>query len=433
MRYKTYSFIEKLKIGGILCILLWFFLPVEIILANQTNYLTEENIFSADNDLLYLEFKAKITFSIEWEEYGPTCQQKYPVGTPYDAKLYTYCNRISPDISHLLSDLTLFEENGFINCDKTETFVAGNIYRVYLLDKKSIGKDKATKEQIIENYIEKFSVNGIIDTDIFKIYNNYEDIVYEDSPYYFTERPNIIIIFPPDEAELGTAFEMEIEFAKAENWDRLMIIFEDWDSSSTCPVESDEEFEEEYWKWFNYQSFPYFSDFFTTSTGTTTISVSDLNTGNYNCVRCYFINESTGGISDELCTTYNISVITYIPPEDMPIFYIPIEDWPSYYSEHSTFATSTELFDNWADTFYPVIDWISKIVLFSQDYFEPDTAKAKGEDMGNAVAIGRGYLENIDDFFGGLPISTIFIFYLITALVIIVYRLIKGILTIIVP
>jgi hypothetical protein len=42
-------------------------------------------------------------------------------------------------------------------------------------------------------------------------------------------------------------------------------------------------------------------------------------------------------------------------------------------------------------------------------------------------------VESIDDFFGGLPISSIFIFYVITALVIFVYRLVKGILTIVIP
>ncbi|GAI14865.1 unnamed protein product, partial [marine sediment metagenome] len=187
-------------------------------------------------------------------------------------------------------------------------------------------------------------------------------------------------------------------------------------------------------QWFNYQSFPYFSDFFTTSTGTTTIKVSDLNSGIYNCVRCYFINETTGAISGELCPVYDISIVAYIPPEDLPTYFLPIPNWEEYYAEHSEkFATSTPLFAKMATVFDPIISWVGKTALTFQSFFDPDTAKEKGAEMGNAIPVARGYLENIDDFFGGLPISLILIFYIITALVIFVYRLVKGILTIIIP
>lgn len=260
------------------------------------------------------------------------------------------------------------------------------------------------------------------------------NVNYSADYFYWQESPSITINYPADEAEVTSAFTMEIDFNIADGYERLMILFEDWDASSTCPLPGSEAWDEEYSEYFHYQSFPYFSPFFTVTSGITTIDVDSLNAGTYNCVRCYFINESTGQATDELCTEYDLSVAEYIPPADLPEFYLPIPSWLDYYAEHSErFTTSTPLFINWAGTIEPLISWVGNIALFFQQYFDPDVARAKGEDMGNAVAIARGYLESIDDFFGGLPLSTVFLFYLITALVVIVYRIVKGILTIIVP
>ncbi|GAI02457.1 unnamed protein product, partial [marine sediment metagenome] len=108
--------------------------------------------------------------------------------------------------------------------------------------------------------------------------------------------------------------------------------------------------------------------------------------------------------------------------------------WTDYYTEHSErFATSTPIFNALATTFEPVINSIGNIVLFFNNYFDPQNAGLKGEEFGNAIPVLRGYLEQIDDFFGDLPISALLLSYLIVVIVVIIYRLVKGILTIIIP
>ncbi|GAI16714.1 unnamed protein product, partial [marine sediment metagenome] len=140
---------------------------------------------------------------------------------------------------------------------------------------------------------------GIDEESIFTLIEFYEETQYT-SDWYLTYPPQIDITFPLSESEIISSFEMEIDYWRAEGFDRLMIIFEDWDVGSSCPLKSDPNYQPEKDVFFNSESLPYFSSFFTTSTGSTTIEVSNLEIGNYNCNRCYFL--TTGGeISENFC------------------------------------------------------------------------------------------------------------------------------------
>jgi len=411
---------KKLILGTILGFFLIFFLPFKILGATG-NYLSENEKISFDGDgSMYLEFTAETNFNAHWREYDGVCMRStYYIESPFHAGI--------------LEDLNLFSDG---SCNHDQNFIAGHKYKVYLIDfTKGITPGDTEADLRAKGAI--FNINDypeINEDTLFRFDTYYNNQWWTESKKCFTFAPLITINHPVSGVEITSEFTMEIEYSNAENYDRLMIIFEDWDASSTCPLDGTPEFDEEYSKWFNYQSLPYFSDFFSTSTGTTTIFVDDLPTGDYNCVRCYFINESEGTISDELCRDYYLKVVSYIPPETTPSYYLPISNWQDYYQEHSEkFATSTPLFNALAEITEPLINWIGNIVISFQNYFDPDKAKEKGIEMGNAIPVARGYLENIDDFFGGLPISTILIFYLITALVIGIYRLVKGILAIIIP
>jgi len=436
MRYQTSTIKRKLILGGVLLTLLSILLPLGPVLAQTAGApltMNETLTYEADG-LFILNFTAEKSFEVEWYDLmGGQCHQMPHWGY---RKIIIYTGDFSGTHKAGLiinkENLSIFKDAG--DCAVTEYYTAGNSYTAYLVDENHLIVKTDTVETIKADRLRDLDEEGNIDAESVIALQQEDEGTWYAIDLGLIYPPTLNILLPTDGSELSSAFEMSVEFDYAESFERVMITFEDWDASSTCPSYGTEAWDTEYPLYFNYQSLPYFSPLIATSTGTTTIAVSDLAARNYKCVRCYFILESTGGISDELCPDYNINVLAYIPPSDLPIWYLPVTDWESYYTEHSErFATSTPLFLFWADTFEPLIVWVGNTAIFFQDYFDVNVAQARGEEMGNAVATARGYLKPIDDFFGGMPLSTVFIFYLITALVIIVYRIVKGILTIIIP
>ena len=361
-----------------------------------------------------IQFRAIQSFNLRWTNFYNICC------VPYDDRRWVNGlwvmirfqeNTESYDVNNsgwILNNPEYFVDNN--TCIYYEYFIAGQTYSTYIIPNSQAGSPMPTTSESALNICYKSNAtSGEFMTLNFK---NQTDKTHIN----FTQPPEITIYYPLDNAEIISEFEMRIGYDKAENFNRIMIIFEERIGEELL-----------------YQSLPYFSNYIGI-TGTTTIPVSDLKEGIYNSIKCYFINEITGGISLELCPDYDLNIISYIIPSEIPIFHLKIKSWLAYYSEHSEkFETSTLLFTNMAETFEPMIFWIGNTILFFQDYFNPSEAGEKGETTGEAVAIARGHLETIDDFFGGLPLSTIFIFYLITAIVVIVYRLVRGILTIIIP
>jgi len=419
--------------GGVLCLVLLFLLGFGLDVFGDFLPLTTGEVFTYEQDGIFIfKFTALISFNVEWKEESGVCKQELIVGK---APFYSVATDFSGTfkIAEFLEkrNIGFFAENG--TCNLIENYTAGKTYTAYLVDYNNKFSAGNSIETIKENNLrDKDKEPDIDEESIFILAELYDEIQYT-SNFYLTFQPEIDIIYPLDESEIIGTFEMEIAFWRAENYDRLMITFEDWDIGSVCPLKTDTSYQAERDAFFNNQSLPYFSSFLATSSGTTTIEIDNLEIGNYNCNKCYFIT-TAGLISENLCWGYRLNVLTYIPPVDVPEYYLPISEWNNYYSEHSDrYATSTPIFTAMAETFTPMITWVGNTILFFNNYFNPETAGNRGEEIGNAVRKARGYLESIDDFFGGLPISTIFIFYLITTIVVIVYRLARGILTIIIP
>jgi hypothetical protein len=237
--------------------------------------------------------------------------------------------------------------------------------------------------------------------------------------------PNLEITSPPDGSTQTTAFDVVGNYdILEENYDRLMIIFEDWDASSTCPLYSDPDFQEQYSLYFNNQSIPYFSDYFETSTGVATTSISDLAKGNYRCTRCYFINETTGAISSEVCQGYGVNIPNTLPPAGIPSFYTG-QNWADFYTTHTEkWATSTELFSYLAGKTAPILSWVGNFTADFKNLFNNASSSAMGVQLGQAIPKARGYLAIINEWFSGLPVGEIFIFYILTALIIIVLKVV---------
>jgi hypothetical protein len=241
--------------------------------------------------------------------------------------------------------------------------------------------------------------------------------------------PNITINYPLNNAELSAEFSMDINYdLTGEDWDRLMIVFEDWDASSTCPHEDDPNYQTQFDLYFNQQSFPYFSDFFSTSTGTTSIAVDSMDAGTYNCNKCVFINESLGTMSEYLCDNYTIKILAGILPGGIPENYLPFATWQEYYASNSErFTTSTPLFSTLSNILQPLINTFGSFILYFNNFFDPAIASEKGALIGNAISEARGYLETIDNFFGDLPISWAFLLFLLTLAVVIVLKIVNYI------
>jgi len=249
----------------------------------------------------------------------------------------------------------------------------------------------------------------------------------------------ISITNPPSDSDISQSFSFEGSYDKqGGDYNKLMIILEQWNASSTCPLAgSQEEQEEQNNGWFIYQSLPFFSNDLLTENGDFTgeypNNVDDLRTGYYNCTRCYFINEISGTISDEQCRGYKLNVIegfsSYLPP-----YNLPFENWDTYYSAHTDkYATSTPLFSAIASAISPLADRIGNFVVYVKTYFDLEQASAKGTTMGQAIPVARGYLTEINNFFGGLPISDFVIFYILSVAVIICYKIIYRVIRLIKP
>ena len=100
-------------------------------------------------------------------------------------------------------------------------------------------------------------------------------------------------------------------------------------------------------------------------------------------------------------------------------------DFIDYYAEHSNFSTPTAFILSLSDFASPLIENLQSFLDGFDDIFDKTEASAKGAEIGSAIPTARGYLAVINDFFGDFPISELFIFLILTILVIIVFRVIR--------
>lgn len=432
------TFNKKWLLGGVLLIVVAILLAFAFkVFAVEGNPLSLDEFASYEvsesENFFYLKFTAKETFSVEWHYWYDKCIEK-----PFQGYQKFWIR--SPDFSGYQSqgyiiqkdNLEMFKNAG--TCNVSETYIAGQTYEVYLINGDELIEPDYTIETIKDICLKEKDENPNVDEEtIFTLLEEEGGRQYNfDVP--LTLVPEIDIIYPADNSELVGNFTMEINYFQASQFNRLLIGFEDWDASSTCPEIDDPDYQTERDLYFNKQSKLYFSDYFSNATGTTFVEISDIEAGNYNCNMCRFYNDITGLMSDRLCKGYDIKILEYLPPGEIPEYYLPISSWENYYAEHSErFATSTPLFSTLADVFGPLIKTAGNFILFFNNFFDPPIASEKGNEIGNAIPVARGYLETIDDFFGGLPISWAFLFFLITYFVVIILKIIRKTLTTLKP
>ena len=216
-----------------------------------------------------------------------------------------------------------------------------------------------------------------------------------------------------------------------ENANKMYIVFEAWNASSTCPLYGTDEWQTEYNEgWFYNQSLPYFSPRLTATSTEATSSISVYNLEQpytYNCNYCYFYNEDTATSTlVNKCPDYILNVQGYIPPSQP----VPIGSWESYYASHtdSKFTTSTEIFDTISGSFSGIVNKLTSFINDFRSIFDSQSAFDNGSELGGKIPIARGYLKPVNDFFWGLPVSELFMLVLLILLVVVLYRIVARIL-----
>lgn len=258
---------------------------------------------------------------------------------------------------------------------------------------------------------------------------------YIDDLVFGTLSSSLTITSPASGSTASTTFPLEMTYNLAgENVNKIMTIFESWNVSSTCPDYGSDVWTTEYNAgWFFSQSAPFFSPHLTATSTTATTSTSVYNLDEpyfYNCVKCFFYNIDTASSTfQNKCPTYTLNVAGFIPPSQP----LPIGSWESYYASHTDakFPTSTAIFDTITGSFSGIVQKLAAFINDFRAIFDSESAYTKGASLGSNVPLARGYLKPINDFFGSLPVSEIFIFLIIVLLVVNVYRIVKTILQLI--
>ena len=237
---------------------------------------------------------------------------------------------------------------------------------------------------------------------------------------------------PTSGSTASSSFSLDFTYNfVGEDDNKMYVVFEAWHASSTCPIYGTEEWQTQYSAgWFYDQSLPYFSPRLTATSTEATSSISVYNLKEpylYNCNYCYFYNEDTATSTlVNKCPDYLLNVSGYVSPSQP----LPIGNWQSYYASHTSdkFGTSTEIFDSIAGTFNGLVSRLTSFINDFRGIFDAENANAKGMDFGEKIPLVRGYLKPINDFFGGIPVSELFVFVLMVILVVVIYRIVARIL-----
>lgn len=236
----------------------------------------------------------------------------------------------------------------------------------------------------------------------------------EDYPY-----PVATITYPYNNAEIAGAFNIQGNFTipsgKSANY--LVISF--------TPVGS------------NYCLLTNFSqDIHNQTQGTINIPISGIPAGYYNISAVF-----TGGDFDNYtgATINNVHIVNDIPPAlpsgeqtpQTPIFGYVSPD--VYYASHSNYTTSTALFDNLANSAGALIQSIGNSLSAFAGKFSLTNAQQTATITANSISTMRSYANNLNSFFGSLPIAQILFLYLLVFVAVILFRLIKNLINLIKP
>jgi hypothetical protein len=110
-----------------------------------------------------------------------------------------------------------------------------------------------------------------------------------------------------------------------------------------------------------------------------------------------------------------------------------ILDFLEYYNAHSDFDTPTSFVSSLAGFVSPFLQSAGNFLETFKNNFDITQATAKGYLLGSAISQARGYLDIVNDFFGGLPIAEMLLLFIIVIVLIVIVRVVIKIIHIVKP
>jgi len=325
---------------------------------------------------------------------------------------------IAPDNSDLV----------FATCDRTFHYVAGQTYdNIVLYGQAAVQRSVATKKIcVLDNCNTNFDVDSLFrpltSADYFRhaYYVGSAWPTYSDTEdYYFTEYPNLTIDYPLPDAEISGAFYITGSYTiPAESgFDTLLAM-----------VNEPGIYGATYYGFFQMDLAPPGDD--------VNIRVAGVPAGEYEIFFAFmeYADDSNIYISPvSIPITILVGSPSEFEPGETPPPIFNILDPDSYYTANSNYASSTLVFDNLSGAVKPLVLKIGDYLTFFSSKFDDEIAKETGEEMASGVLIVRAYADNLNTFFGDLPISQALFFYLLLLVVVAVFRIVRNLINLIKP
>jgi hypothetical protein len=371
-------------------------------LASTYDYI--DNISYTDNGL---SFHVKTTFTIDnfYIQYNSlVCSPSYFGTTPYTgAPPYYY---YVPYFTILPDDFTY----PFI--PETFTFYAGQTYHVKLVFGKHDYSYCGYGNDILYGDIDNLAYYPLPDTLTITYFGDNLTIQKETFP-------SVSISYPHDNDEIAGAFNVQGSFTipAGKSADYISINFN--------PVGA------------GYSLLEHFSQYISgQNQGNFSIPISGIPAGYYDITISFVGGDYDGFIG---AIIYNVYLVNDIPPAlstgettpSSPNFnFISPDD---YYLQHSNYSTSTGLFNTLTNSVGALIQSVGNSLSAFAGKFSLSDAQQTATMVASSISTIRTYSNNLNSFFGSLPVSQILFLYLIIFVAVVVFRLIKNLVNLIKP
>lgn len=371
----------------------------------ENNYIDNLHLTYNSTDDLVFEFHCKTSFPIYIvaDYYSPIFRilnngagERY-----YSLKTWSDCyyGNYNKLVEGIEPDLT------------NNSFIAGNTYKIYLkyatacpyhdLLTKAVWESREGHTLTSNDWLKAGSVDSG---------NFWQNAGI--SPYsilaYFEEVPTLTITYPHNNDEIANIFNITGSFTQpAENPSSFL-------QADIMPTGTYISSLQSFWTAINQAT-----------SGNFSITIGNVSAGYYD-FRIYF----RGGANDfyQGALISNIHIVNDLPPFLPPWAEQPPSTAPPVFEPiaTSTFSTSTGLYTQLTNTFAPMlVAIVSNLQQFSSNFTQTN-ASSTGTQIGQSVLLVRSYLSNLNSFFGNFPVSQFLLLYLIALVVVIVFRLVKG-------
>jgi len=311
------------------------------------------------------------------------------------------------NLSGGLSGYLCFDSPVPPNCLGTYTLTAGNTYQL-ILDRNPAYPPVFNSSYYIDN-IEFWSA--------WPHFIDYQD-------YYFTEYPSLTITYPHDNDEIAGAFNIQGSYTIPAGSGYNYLVAGFFTPGSYDPLNFNS----------NVGAFGY--DLATT-TGNVLIPVNGIPAGYYDI---YFRFLGSGLNYEPAPHILNVHLVNDIPPalptgETPPTIQIYPPTAPeTYHADYCAYGTSTTpLFNTLTGAVSGMITNIGQSLADFAGKFSLTDAQSTGQQLASSVLIMRSYVAGLNSFFGELPVGEILVLYLIVFVLVILFRVIKGLINLIKP